>query len=173
MFRLFSLTLVGLVLIYTIESEYTLNTYYYKDNYYYIGAILGKVITGKVTHTGQNNIDKNFKVHVELRDVSLMDTASKVIGSTVVSDAKTFPVSYKVSYNPSDIKPGHTYAMQARITGPGDKLQYTNDVHTPAELKGTTSPVIDIAVIRGERKYKTFSKFLLIVDYSSRRKFRY
>ena len=108
-----------------------------------------KVITGKVTHAGLKEIAKNSKVQVELRDTSIMDVAAKVLGMTAIVDPKSFPISYTLKYNPTDIKLGHTYSMSARINGPDGQLSYINDVHTPAELTGASSPAIDIAVIQG------------------------
>jgi len=131
MFRLFLLIIIGILSISTVEN-----------------AIGEKSITGKITHIGSNTLDRNSQVEVSLRDVSLMDVKSKLIASTVISNATTFPISYKLKYNPSDIKSGLTYSLSARITGPGNKLSFINDVHTPAKLTGTASPTIDIAVIR-------------------------
>ena len=106
-------------------------------------------ITGKITHDGSAMIDEDVQVDISLRDVSLMDVASKLISSTTVSNPKTFPISYKLSYDPSDIESGHVYALSARISGSGDKLWYINDVHTQVPLTETPSPNIDVAVIRG------------------------
>ena len=80
-----------------------------------------------------------------------MDVAAKVLGMTAIVDPKSFPISYTLKYNPTDIQLGHTYSMSARITGADGQLRYINDVHTRAELTGGTSPVIDIAVIQGRR----------------------
>ena len=99
-----------------------------------------------------------------------MDVQSKLIASTVISDAKTFPVSYKLKYNPSDIKPGHTYSLSARITGPGNRLGFITDVHTPAKLTETASPTIDIAVIRGNNPLITW---IFLSDHCSRRIFQH
>lgn len=108
-----------------------------------------KFITGKVTYPGAAKIDGNVQVEVELRDVSLMDAPSKLIASTKISNPKTFPISYKLSYNPSDIKPGLTYAVSARITGAGTKLLYLNDVRKTVTFTQTASTTIDIPVIQG------------------------
>jgi putative lipoprotein len=112
--------------------------------------MIEKFITGKITHIGSDTIDKNSQIEISLRDVTLMDVQAKLIASTIISNANTFPISYKLKYNPADIKPDRTYALSARINGPDNKLLYINDVHTPAKLMDTTSSLtIDIAVIRG------------------------
>jgi putative lipoprotein len=117
----------------------------------YLGAVTDKYITGKITHAQPNHIDANAKIEVALRDISLMDTASKLISSTTITDAKTFPVSYKLKYNPSDIKPHHTYSVSVSINGPGGKLLFINDVQTLAKLTGSASTVIDVAVIKSKK----------------------
>jgi uncharacterized lipoprotein YbaY len=121
------------------------------DYDFYLGAAVEKFITGKITHVGSNTIDKNSQVEVSLRDVSLMDVASKLIASTTISDAKTFPISYKLKYNPSLITPHNTYALSARITGPDNKLLFINDVQTRVQFTGSTSPTVDVAVIRSNK----------------------
>ncbi|CAF1651607.1 unnamed protein product [Rotaria magnacalcarata] len=131
MSRLFVFTFISIVTIYSIKS-----------------APLEKTITGKVTHAGKNTIDKGAHVKVELRDTSLMDAPSKLIASTIINDAKTFPVSYTLKYNPSEIQAHNTYSLSARISGPGDKLLYINDAHTRADLANRKSLTIDVAVIR-------------------------
>jgi putative lipoprotein len=130
----------------SIQLRFIINDYDFD-----LGAVVERFITGKITHVGSSSIDKNSQVEVSLRDISLMDTASKLIASTTISNAKTFPISYKLKYNPSDIIPHHTYAVSARISGPDSKLLFINDVQTRAELTGSPSPTIDIAVIRGNR----------------------
>jgi putative lipoprotein len=111
-------------------------------------AVAEKFLTGKITHIGPNRIEKNSKVQVTLQDVSLMDAAAETVSSTTISDASTFPISYKLKYNPANVKPHHTYALSVRINGPDHKLHFINDVHTRANL-GEAAPTVDIAVIRG------------------------
>jgi uncharacterized lipoprotein YbaY len=110
-------------------------------------------ITGKITHIGSDTIDQNSQLEISLRDVSLMDVQAKLIASTIISNPKTFPISYKLQYNPTDIKPNRIYALFARITGLDNKLLYINDVHTRAKLTERTSSLsIDITVIRTNDK---------------------
>jgi uncharacterized lipoprotein YbaY len=125
-----SFIILGIALIYTIES-----------------VTVEKFITGKVTYAGEYTFEKDFKVHVELRDTSIMDKGGKLVASTVITDAKSFPISYKLSFNPSEIDEHHTYSLHVRIVGPHGKLWFTNDVRSNVDLKIET-PTVDIAVIR-------------------------
>ena len=56
-------------------------------------------ITGKIIHIGSDTIDQNSQLEISLRDVSLMDVQAKLIASTIISNPKTFPISYKLQYN--------------------------------------------------------------------------
>jgi hypothetical protein len=82
-----------------------------------------------------------------------MDVASKLIASTTITDAKTFPVSYKLKYNPSDIKPHNSYAVSVTISGPDGKLLFINDVQSRVELIGSTSTTMNVGVIKGNKFY--------------------
>ena len=82
-----------------------------------------------------------------------MDVASKLIASTTITNAKTFPVSYKLKYNPSDIKPHNTYAVSVIINGPDGKLLFINDVQSRVELTGSASTTRNVAVIKSNKFY--------------------
>jgi len=138
MFRRFYSAIIGIVLIYAIEN-----------------VVADKFITGKITYIGSSSIDKNSKVEISLRDVSLMDVPSKLIASTTISDAKIFPISYQLKYNPSDIKPHQTYAISVAITDSDNKLLFVNNVQAKVEFTDSTSPMVNIAVIRNEGSSST------------------
>lgn len=116
----------------------------------HLGVAVEHFITGKITYDGSKIINKNSKVQISLRDVSLMDVASKLISSTIISDAKTFPIAYELKYNPSKIKRGLTYALSARITGPNNNLLFITDIRTVAQLIDNPSPTIDIPVVQSK-----------------------
>ena len=111
-----------------------------------------KFIKGKITHLGSDAIEKNSQLEISLQDVTLMDTPAKMIASTMVSNPKTFPISYTLQYNPADIKSHHTYIVSARINGSDHKALYINDMHTPVKLTSSASVTIDIPVIRVNSK---------------------
>ena len=78
-----------------------------------------------------------------------MDAPLTLIASTVIENAIKFPISYKLNYTPSDIKPHHTYSMAVRIYGSSGELLFINDAHIRADFTSSLSPTIDIPVIRG------------------------
>lgn len=112
------------------------------------GATVQKIITGKVTFNGPKDIQAGSTVEITLQDVSLMDAPAKTLGTFKITDARSFPISYKVKYDLSEIKTGHRYAMSARITGRDGKLHYINDMSITADFSGTKEPTIDIPVIK-------------------------
>lgn len=95
------------------------------------------------------SLPKNVQIEVELRDVSLMDAPSKKISSTLIKDATSFPVDYKITYDPKLISVGHQYSVSARIVDSDGKLIYINDVNTRADVSGTKSGPTNIGVIKG------------------------
>jgi uncharacterized lipoprotein YbaY len=110
------------------------------------GAAIEKEITGKVTCVDTKIINAKWKVCIELRDTIEKNEVGRLVASTCLSDAKTFPISYTLKYNVSDIKSDHKYLLVAKINGSHDQLLFTNS--TPALLTETKSPVIDIVVVR-------------------------
>lgn len=128
-----------------------------------LGATINKFITGKVTFDGPKDIQAGSNVEITLQDVSLMDAPAKTIGTLRITNARSFPISYKVKYDLSEIKNGHRYTMSARITGPDGKLHYINDMSITADVGRTKEPTIDIPVIKSKQILKWFpnSKFLL------------
>jgi len=118
------------------------------DNVKVPSPTIEHVLTGKVTHIGSSAIDTNATIQIELHDTSLMDVPSILIASTVISDAKQFPIPYTLKYNASDIQPRKSYSISAQIKGPADKLLFVNDVNIRAVLTDAKVEELDIPVIR-------------------------
>lgn len=114
-------------------------------------AAADRFVTGKVIFNGPKDLPSGSHVQIQLQDTSLMDAAAKVMGTVTITDAKSFPISYKVKYNPSEIIRGHTYSMSARITAPDGKLRYINDMHIGADVSGNNGANIDIPVIQSKQ----------------------
>jgi len=129
MFRLFLFAIVATVFCYALPD-----------------TMPEREITGKLTWTGKDLIDPSWKIQIELRekDVTLP------IASTLVRDAKTFPISYTLKYKPSDIKPDHIYLLFVRINGSDDQLLFTNHAGTPIVFTEVKAPVMDLTLHRVE-----------------------
>jgi len=137
MFRLFLFAIVATAFSYALPD-----------------VVTEKEITGKITWTGKDHhIDPSWKVHVELHDKDEKHKDDILIASTLVRDAKTFPISYTLKYKPSDIKPEHSYWLFVRINGSTDhNLLFTNDDGKTVVFTDGKPPVVDIAIHKVGKK---------------------
>ena len=86
-----------------------------------------QTITGNVAYRERIMLPDNAVVTVRLQDVSLMDAPAKLISEQVIeTNGAQVPVAFELSYNPSDIKPGHRYSVSARIEVAGE-LRFITD----------------------------------------------
>lgn len=69
-----------------------------------------------------------YLVKVVLADVSKMDIAATVIGTTAFT-SKQLPVQYSIALDPALIKPNMSYALQTRITNEAGDLVGVTDQH--------------------------------------------
>lgn len=84
------------------------------------------VLKGEVIYRERIALPPNALLSVELADVSLADAPAAVIGSQTVDPAGQVPIGFEIRFDPSVIRPGMTYALQARITV-DDQLLFLND----------------------------------------------
>jgi len=131
MFRLFLFTIVATAFCYGTTSEME--------------------ITGKLTWTDKKPFDASWKIFIELLDTSVKDKAAAVIVKTIVTDAKAWPIMYKLKYNPTLIKPDHTYSLFAHIHGSNDHLLFTNYANTPIVFTPGKAPMLDIPLTYVEK----------------------
>ena len=117
---------------------------------------------------GPKDLPAQSIVEIRFQDVSLMDTATKVLGSINITGIQSFPISFSVRYNPSDIRSGHRYSLSARIIGPDGKLHYINDMHISVDLSKSAEPTIDIPVIKSKRNLREFESNIISTSISSR-----
>ncbi|RSK44132.1 YbaY family lipoprotein [Hymenobacter perfusus] len=88
-------------------------------------------VTGTITYRNRMALPPTAVVRVVLQDVSLQDVAATVLDSvTIRPNGRQVPFAFGLHYDPSLIKPGNTYTVQARITG-GGRLLYLNDEAYP------------------------------------------
>lgn len=83
-------------------------------------------VTGTVTHRVRMALVPNTVVEVQLVDVSRADAPAIVLASqSIVTGGRQVPIPFELVYNPDQIDPRMTYAVQARITVDGE-LQFIN-----------------------------------------------
>ncbi|AZO69149.1 MULTISPECIES: YbaY family lipoprotein [unclassified Mesorhizobium] len=85
-----------------------------------------KTLKGEVMYRERIALPPNAVLSVQLADVSLADAPATVIGEHKVAPAGQVPIKFEISFDPQVIRPGMTYALQARITV-DDRLLFISD----------------------------------------------
>jgi uncharacterized lipoprotein YbaY len=105
-----------------------------------IGQNMGQV-TGTVTYRQRIALPDNAIVEVKLQEVSRLDAPAVTIAEqTIPSEGQQVPFAFTLDYDPSQINPRYTYAIQARITVDGE-LQWINTTAYQVITQGYPSTV--------------------------------
>ncbi|HAS63599.1 MAG TPA: lipo-like protein [Vibrio sp.] len=84
-------------------------------------------VTGTVAYRERILLPDNAVVIVRLQDISLADAPAKLIAEQAMeTKGSQVPFAYSLSYDTDIIKPGHRYAVSARIEVNG-KLRFITD----------------------------------------------
>ena len=90
-----------------------------------------QTVTGTVAYRERILLPDNAIVTVSLQDISLADAPAMVLAEQVTeTKGSQIPFAYTLSYDPSEIQPGHTYSVSARIEVNG-QLRFTTDTVNP------------------------------------------
>lgn len=95
-------------------------------------------VTGTVIYGNGDALPAGATLTVDLRDISLADAPSVLIGQQVIPAPGPSPVSYRVNYRRAAIDPRHDYSVSARIESSDGKLLFTNDTVYPALTYGNS-----------------------------------
>ncbi len=87
-------------------------------------------ITGTVTYRERIALSPEAELNLRLEDVSLADTAAKLIAERNMAISGEVPISFKLNYDPALIKESNSYAIRAKIFDRG-RLLFTTDTHHP------------------------------------------
>lgn len=86
-------------------------------------------LRGQVLKLDRRGLSPDAQVIVQLRDVSLMDAPSKLLGETTIDLAgRQLPVDYDMTLVGFDLKPNGRYAVSARVMENGEAT-YITDTH--------------------------------------------
>jgi putative lipoprotein len=81
--------------------------------------------------------------------INLVDVSSTAVGSAPLasktSPAGTFPQSFKLTFNPAQVKPGDLYVVQAILTD-GDR-HYSMPIQAPVLAKGSKNDAVAIELV--------------------------
>ena len=105
-----------------------------------------KLLEGTVTYRERMALPPGATVEVELVDVSLADAPARTLVQIAVTPQGQVPVPWRLEYDPAQIMPGHSYALQARIAADGRLLFITAERH--AVFTGDGPDRADIVVQR-------------------------
>lgn len=103
-------------------------------------------VTGTITFNGDPTIPAGAVLTVELRDVSYLDAASKLIASQTIPNPERFPIDFAVRYQPDDIDPRATYGLSVRVTL-NNRLIYINDTAFDVLTRGNPTHGLNVWVI--------------------------
>ncbi|TKT80340.1 YbaY family lipoprotein [Aquamicrobium sp. LC103] len=84
-----------------------------------------RTIQGNVVYRERVALPPAAVIEVQLVDVSLADAPARTIAETRMTADRQVPIPYELRYDDAEIQPGHSYALQARITVE-DRLWFIN-----------------------------------------------
>ncbi|WP_315834242.1 YbaY family lipoprotein [Bradyrhizobium prioriisuperbiae] len=74
-----------------------------------------KTLSGTVVYRERIALPPSARLQVSLLDVSLADAPSKVLARTVIRPRGQVPLPYRLRFDDTRIRRGHSYALQAEI----------------------------------------------------------
>ena len=83
-------------------------------------------VTGSVSYRARIALPADALVVVQLRDVSLMDVAARLISEQTIKPQHSVPIPFSLAYNPEEIDARRTYAIFATIRSEGRLLFVTD-----------------------------------------------
>ena len=83
-------------------------------------------VTGSVSYRERIALPADALVVVQLRDVSRMDVAAKIISEQTINPQHSVPIPFSLAYNPDEIDERMTYALFATIRSEGRLLFVTD-----------------------------------------------
>ena len=92
-------------------------------------------LDGEVFYLQRIALPPSATLSVSLQDVSLADAPAVVLDEQKGPVKGQVPLPFHLSYDPAQVKPGHTYSVSARIELDGKLLFITTERHT-VQLNG-------------------------------------
>ena len=106
----------------------------------------GKVgLDGEVFYLQRIALPPSATLSVSLQDVSLADAPAVTLAKQSGQIKGQVPLPFHLTYDPAQIKPGHTYAISARIEENG-QLLFINTERNSVDLTAKTQQPIRVRV---------------------------
>ncbi|NIE78147.1 hypothetical protein F3J45_27350 [Pantoea sp. Ap-967] len=102
-------------------------------------------LAGEVFYVQRIALPPAATLSVELQDVSLMDAPAVTLARQAGPIKGNVPLPFQLNYDPAQVKPGHRYAVSARIELNG-KLLFINTAHHGVALDGSDPQPLRIKV---------------------------
>ncbi|WP_263147624.1 YbaY family lipoprotein [Pseudomonas sp. RIT-PI-AD] len=93
-------------------------------------------LKGEVFYHARDALPEDAVLSVKLVDLTRADAPPRELALQQGKIRSPVPVSFRLDYDPDDILPGHSYAVQARIQRNG-RLLFINTVHHGVLLDGS------------------------------------
>ena len=100
-------------------------------------------LNGEVFYLQRIALPPAATLNVSLQDVSLADAPAVTIASQAGPVKGNVPLPFHLSYDPTHIKPGHRYAVSARIELSG-RLLFINTTQQTVSLDGSDAQPLRI-----------------------------
>jgi putative lipoprotein len=111
------------------------------------GKTPNAAVSGTVTYRERIALTPGARLVVELRDVSLQDTAAPLIARQTIENPGQVPISFRVAYSRDDINSRNTYAIQVKIIESDGRLAFINDTAYDVITRGNPSSVDMLLVL--------------------------
>ena len=102
-------------------------------------------LDGEVFYLQRIALPPTATLSVSLQDVSLADAPAVVLDEQHGPVKGQVPLPFRLSYDPTQVKPGHRYAVSARIEVDGQLMFITTEQHT-VQLDGKDPQPLKIRV---------------------------
>lgn len=102
-------------------------------------------LDGEVYYLERIGLPKTATYQVSLQDVSLADAPAVNLAKQSGQIKGQIPLPFHLTYDPADIKPGHRYAISARIENNG-RLLFINTEHHGVDLNAKSLQPIRVRV---------------------------
>jgi putative lipoprotein len=107
--------------------------------------VFNAAVRGRVVALEGREIPEGAVVYIQLVDVSLADAEATQIVEKEITDATEFPIPFAITYDPKEIMPGNTYAIQVRVEDSSGNLYFSNTT-TNLVISGENISELDVTV---------------------------
>ena len=102
-------------------------------------------LDGEVYYLERIGLPNTETYEVSLQDVSLADAPAVTLAKQSGQVKGQIPLPFHLTYDPAEIKPGHRYAISARIENNG-RLLFINTEHNGVDLNAKSLQPIRVRV---------------------------